>query len=492
MSMIKEKIKRFIIASIDEIVTTRDKAIQELNNKTEVLENEINELKSLQSKQNNEVLSSIDNVMNSMGQLQDIVETMKNRLDSYAENLKNNNLEMESNRKQLADFSENIRNNNKEMEDNRERLQNYSVNLANNNKEMEENRERLQNYSVNLANNNKEMQDIRQRLQDYSENLCNNNKEMDAMRQKFSDYSINLANNNTEMSNFREQYSEINSRMVEYEKTLAKDHVFIQNLVEHSEEYVENLQAAGQEEKIADSCIAKKEKIQYIPDKGSDYTSIDYFDFENHFRGSQKSIREKQEIYIPYFKDKKNVLDLGCGRGEFLELLQEYGIQAKGVELYDDYVNYCMLHELNVVKQDAVEYLDSIQSTDGIFAGQVIEHMKIDEIIRLCKLAYEKLETGSYMILETPNPTCLATFTNAFYIDPSHNKPVHPLTIQYIVEKAGFQQVEILYTDKSRSPIVIPKIESKDIANLDEFNQAMQKVSNMLFGSQDYAVIARK
>ena len=224
---------------------------------------------------------------------------------------------------------------------------------------------------------------------------------------------------------------------------------------------------------------------------GSDYEEIDYFDFENHFRGSIDSIKKAQEAYIPYFKDKKNVIDIGCGRGEFLSLMQDNGINAVGVDIYEPYADYCRMKGLNAECGDGSEYLSKLESVDGIFVGQVVEHLKPHQIIRLCNTAYEKLSDGGCIIIETPNPTSLSIYTNAFYIDPSHIKPVHPLTMKYYLEKAGFRNIEIIFTESSKPQVSIPPLKS-DAENIDEFNEAVKKVSDMIFGSQDYAVVAVK
>lgn len=218
------------------------------------------------------------------------------------------------------------------------------------------------------------------------------------------------------------------------------------------------------------------------------YNTIDYFDFENHFRGTIEHIRQTQRIYLPYFKGKRHVLDFGCGRGEFLSLLHEEGIPAVGVDVYEPYAEHCRLQGLEACCGDGIAYLRQMDEVDGIFAGQVIEHLTTAQITTLCETAFEKLPAGGVLVMETPNPTSLAIYTNAFYIDPSHVKPVHPLTMQYLLEKAGFTQIRLVYPDTSRPSQHIPPLDGASA----EFNEAMQTVSDMLFGCQDYAVVAVK
>ncbi|MEI3020527.1 methyltransferase domain-containing protein [Ruminococcus sp.] len=221
------------------------------------------------------------------------------------------------------------------------------------------------------------------------------------------------------------------------------------------------------------------------------YDTIEYFDFENHFRGSVEHIKEVQRQYLPYFQGKQHVLDIGCGRGEFLSLMQEEQIPAEGIDLYQPYVDYCNLKGLRAVCGDGTAYLAQLSAVDGIFLGQVVEHMTPEQILTLCRTAYDKLEDGGCLVIETPNPTSLSIYTNAFYIDPSHVKPVHPLTMQYYLEKAGFSDTTLIFTENSRPAQSIPPLRC-DAENLEEFNRAMKAVSNMLYGSQDYAIVAVK
>lgn len=224
------------------------------------------------------------------------------------------------------------------------------------------------------------------------------------------------------------------------------------------------------------------------------YNDIDYFKFENHFRGSRSAIKKSLQVYVDYFIDKDQIIDLGCGRGEFLELMKEKNIQSIGVDFYKEFVEYCSFRGFQAVEADAIEYLIGLEddSVGGIFAAQLVEHLQTKQLLQLCIQAYKKLEKGSYLILETPNPTSLSIYTNAFYIDPSHVKPVHPKTLEYFLNQAGFKDVQVLFTEQSKVGYRLPLLNSENIGNLKEFNDGINCISDIIFGSQDYAVIAQK
>jgi len=332
--------------------------------------------------------------------------------------------------------------------------------------------------------------DFNKRLVIVEENVRNSNKQLEAFRvelnqhtnmtgtltEQNSNIEENLRNNNAEIQAFRGQ-------IAEFKAEAAAANI---KLDQYSRQLVKKMSEGVKAPNIESIDKVSKEPLE------TPYKSIDYFDFENHFRGSREHIKTVQEQYLKYFIDKKHVIDLGCGRGEFLELLRENNIPATGVDSYDEFVQYCRINELDAVQGDAIEYLKNQKNIGGIFAGQLIEHLAEDQIISLCHLAYEALDNGGVMIMETPNPTSLAIYTHAFYIDPSHTKPVHPLTVQYYLEKAGFSKIEILYTESSRLPIEIPPISGANIDNLQEFNESMKCVSDTLFGSQDYAIVGYK
>ena len=226
-------------------------------------------------------------------------------------------------------------------------------------------------------------------------------------------------------------------------------------------------------------------------DKANHY-DFDYFLFEQRFRGSREDIKERQEIYIPYFAGKSDVLDFGCGRGEFVELLLENGVTTQGIDLNPDMVAYCQDRGLPVIEVDGITYLHSQEdnSLGGLFAAQVIEHLKPYQMIDLIRLAYKKLQPNACILLETINVQALYGYLNYFYMDLSHERPVHPETLKFILEAEGFNNIQILYS----SPVEDMAIPPLHINNEDnsEFNRYIDKLNNFLYGPQDYAVIAYK
>lgn len=262
--------------------------------------------------------------------------------------------------------------------------------------------------------------------------------------------------------------------------------------------YMEKNQEIQREENSIPSTSLESEDATQIYDEAAtgqssnEYNSIDYFQFQNDFRGTQSQIMERQKEYVSYFKNKRGkILDFGCGRGEFLRLLKDTHIPAFGVDTYAEYEVLGQLYDVDIVAGDGMAILEAqTEPLGGIFSAQVIEHLGFSTVEKLCTLAYEKLETGGCMILESPNPMSLSAMTNAFYLDPTHDKPVHPLLMEYLLKKIGFSEIRILWPDHSLPQL--PKIESDEIKNISEVNSAIDRVSNMLFGSQDYAIVAIK
>ena len=358
---------------------------------------------------------------------------------------------------QISDLSEWLRNSVKELEN----LNGKNEYLE---REIEECRSDLQECRNELQESQKDLQECRSELQESQKDLQECRSELEDCKQK-----------ETELEH---KCSEVEQKYAEREITTFE---YIRQMIS----------SAGIQQREVLVPASQNEKETVSKDV---YQEIDYFEFENHFRGSRADIKQRQSMYLPYFEGKSNVLDLGCGRGEFLEILKENGIKAIGVDLYEKYVDFCKFQGLNVKHDDAIRFLETVEneSIGGIFSAQLIEHLQYDQILQLCHLAYMKLENGGCLILETPNPMTLSTYLNSFYIDPSHNKPIHPKTLEYFLKKEGFSKVEILFTDCSKSGYRLPLLSCSGSQNLEEFNDGINLLSDILFGSENFTTVAWK
>ncbi|MHC5039894.1 MAG: sulfatase-like hydrolase/transferase, partial [Planctomycetota bacterium] len=191
-----------------------------------------------------------------------------------------------------------------------------------------------------------------------------------------------------------------------------------------------------------------KESAGKSPPAGIDeIASFDYFSFENQLRGREEEIKERQLKYLPYFQGKGNVIDIGCGRGEFLEICKEEGIPAKGVDGNEGMVARCREKGLAVERAEGLTYLETLPdaSLGGIFCAQVIEHLPVRVLGRFVETCQRKLKVGGVAVFETVNPHCELAF-RMFFADPTHEKPVFPEFLKILMEGAGFREIEMLFS----------------------------------------------
>lgn len=209
-----------------------------------------------------------------------------------------------------------------------------------------------------------------------------------------------------------------------------------------------------------------------------------YRDFEGRYRGSFELIKSRLEIYLPFvlpFKiglDKPAALDIGCGRGEWLELLQQNGFQARGVDLDGGMMQECHARNLDVFQGDGIVYLKKLENEclDIISAFHVVEHIPFETLRCLVSEAYRVLKPGGLLILETPNPESLLMGTS-FYLDPTHIRPLPVQLLSFTVECARFDRVKSLFLQEPSNVSLEQKI----------------NLYGVLHGvSPDYAVVAQK
>ena len=218
-----------------------------------------------------------------------------------------------------------------------------------------------------------------------------------------------------------------------------------------------------------------------------------YVGFEDQFRGSSDDIRSRLEDYLPLFSGRQGVLELGCGRGEFLALLQEHGVSGRGVDVNPAMVEASRARALEVSQGDALTHLTAAPdgSLGGLFAAQVVEHLQPGYLIRLLESAFAKLQPGAPIVLETINPACWFAFFSSYIRDITHVQPLHPDTLKYLLVAAGFQRVEIRYRtpypeQHKLQPVAVMAPHIEWAATL---NENADKLNRLLFTHLDYAAI---
>jgi O-antigen chain-terminating methyltransferase len=221
-----------------------------------------------------------------------------------------------------------------------------------------------------------------------------------------------------------------------------------------------------------------------------------YVAFENRFRGSREDIRSHLASYVTYFDGLAPVVDLGCGRGEFLELLGEKGIAARGVEGNAHVVQECRERGLDVVHGDLLAFLraEPAASLGGIFAAQVAEHLPPAVLQALFREAHRSLRPGGVLILETVNTRSVLAFLEGYLRDLTHERPLHPETLRFLASAHGFSDVRIELCSPVDPSMLLRPVPRDGLpeAAANVLDENVRRLNDLLFGPQDYALLARR
>ena len=218
-----------------------------------------------------------------------------------------------------------------------------------------------------------------------------------------------------------------------------------------------------------------------------------YEALEDAFRGTFHDIKERLRVYLPDIEAAARsgrVIDVGTGRGEWLELLSEAGIDAYGIETNAMAVERCQQRDLKVVHADALVHLAGLPdaSVAAVTGFHLAEHLEFDVLVELIDQAARVLEPGGLLLLESPNPMNLAVGAAFFYVDPTHKRPLHPRLLEFLLSARGFDGVEVRYLH-GQEPIAVPH-ESEDVMR--GLRPFVDQLNDLLFGAQDYAVLGRR
>ncbi|GEM_PF-1300698 len=232
-----------------------------------------------------------------------------------------------------------------------------------------------------------------------------------------------------------------------------------------------------------------KEQLQKFSEELEAMEDALYLAFEDKFRGSREEIKERVKVYLPTIREAGAgtevgpVLDVGCGRGEWLELLKENKLQAYGIDSNKAMVKQCEAKGLRVTKSDVMLYLANVhdESLGAITGFHIIEHLPFNVWLKLLDEALRTLKKGGVAIFETPNPSNMLVGSNNFYLDPTHRNPLPSAMLKFMAEARGFTDVEILNLHPVKQEYLVR-----------ESTEVSRRFNECFYGPQDYAIIAWK
>ena len=221
-----------------------------------------------------------------------------------------------------------------------------------------------------------------------------------------------------------------------------------------------------------------------------------YVAFENRYRGSREELRERLVEYVDMFRDLGPVVDVGCGRGEFLELLRDAGVSARGVDANASAVGECQARGLDVSQGDLMPYVERLSdgAVGGLFAAQVAEHLPPSVLMALLRESYRALRRGGLLVLETVNPRSVVGFFDLYTRDLTHERPLHPDTLSFLAAAAGFSETRILWRAPVEPAAQLQRIPTDGLpeAAAQLLNENVARLNGLLYAPQEYALLARR
>lgn len=281
-------------------------------------------------------------------------------------------------------------------------------------------------------------------------------------------------------------------RVDQLEKLLAKISAEIK---ENSEQILQNWAQLKKQVSFLEEILPVRDSLnkagtgQVIASKKILLSDFDYFNFEEEFRGTAEKIKKHQSRYLEYFKNCRNVLDIGSGRGEFLTLLKENNIKSFGVDNNRYAVAAGKKSGLKIIYGQIPEYLRALKekTLDGVFISHLVEHLEPAVLVELVARLYEKMKKDSCLVIETVNPFSFYALAN-FYLDLTHIRPIPPKTLEFLAAKNGFKKMKIEWL----SPVPQKERLEKFSARNKTLAENFRKIDQTLFGFRDYAIIFKK
>lgn len=237
---------------------------------------------------------------------------------------------------------------------------------------------------------------------------------------------------------------------------------------------------------------ADKENLDFMKEAG-------YLRFENAFRGESEEIAARQKFYLNKYMSSipkgAHVLDVGCGRGEWIRMLNENEYNAVGIDNNPEMINSCKQSGLLAICADMITFLSNTASNsmDVITGFQVVEHISKSTLFKMLKECFRVLSNNGMIIFETPNICNIEVGASSFYLDPTHISPIHPELIKFMAKEVGFSKIEICYYEQERiNNWLVSIADNQEVMKYPVIQELFNTYKSKLYCPADYAIVARK
>ncbi len=325
-------------------------------------------------------------------------------------------------------------------------------------------------HDISVADNNWQKMD--HRISDIDDNL-----------QKMQHSSISAINNN--LQKIEARISAVDSHLGEMEKYHVTNDSYLKNDLMQQKRLI-TLFLEEVSRRLPEPF--NQGQLQTLINEEKHLLDAFYVAFEDHFRGSREEISNRLRVYLPIIQEAKvgtpdsPILDVGCGRGEWLELLRNSGYIGKGLDINRVMLEQCRTRGLEVIEADVIAYLRSLPdaSLGAVTGFHIIEHLPFETLVKLFDETLRVLKPNGLIIFETPNPENVIVGSHTFYIDPTHRNPLPSPTIKFIAESRGLSKVTII------------KLHPYEPQNRLTGSDTAERFNDYFYTSQDYAVLGFK
>ena len=324
-----------------------------------------------------------------------------------------------------------------------------------------------------------------EQISDLNRQISDSNRQIPDLNRQIPDLNRQVSDLNRQVSDLNRQLVTVNNYIQDIDKRTLTNDVYIKNdLIQ--QKYLTTMFLEEARKRLPEPFTPSQ--LQNLTKEEKHALDSFYVAFEDRFRGDRKSIYERLKVYIPVLEAadvdyETQILDVGCGRGEWLELLCSCGYKAKGIDINRVMLEQCRARGFEVTESDVVQYLRSLpdNSLGAVTGFHIIEHLSFDDLMKLFRETSRVLKQGGIAIFETPNPHNLLSGGINFYVDPTHRNPLPSELTNFLLEYIGFSSVETIYLHPFDDDT---KLEGTDVI--------IQRFNEYFYTSQDYAVVGIK